>query len=198
MKGKFIKDYHLLLVENHLDEFEKELSFYFFTYFGKLLPLQYSYLDWLVFNLRPIQNKSISKNSFNSDYIKSQITTDPQKFITFLQFLNYLRCLDYEVNYIENIPYRVVVFRLQDFLEYQNKNNNTDQRIKMKDFFDSYPSVSSNQRKNNIKNYYIELVQTLQESNLIQPYYKIIYNGSWISTDQLTPSNIYIRRIYYL
>lgn len=50
MKGKFLQAYHLLLVEKHLllvekdfQKFEHKLSSHFFVYFGRLLPLQYSY-----------------------------------------------------------------------------------------------------------------------------------------------------------
>jgi len=44
MKGKFLQKYHLFLVSNPLDEFEQKLSSHFLVYFGKLLPLNYSYL----------------------------------------------------------------------------------------------------------------------------------------------------------
>jgi hypothetical protein len=37
MKGKFLQDYHLLLVSNRLEEFEKRLSFHFLLYFGYCL-----------------------------------------------------------------------------------------------------------------------------------------------------------------
>ena len=59
MKGKFIQKYHLLLVSNNLEEFEQKLSSHFFLYFGKLLPLNFSYLDWLVIKLRPIRKHFI-------------------------------------------------------------------------------------------------------------------------------------------
>lgn len=45
IKGEFLHDYHVLLVENKLDEFEQKLSFHFLVYLGKLLPLEFSYLD---------------------------------------------------------------------------------------------------------------------------------------------------------
>ena len=45
MKGKFIKTYHILLIQNHFEEFEHKLSIHFLTYFGKVLPLHYSYTD---------------------------------------------------------------------------------------------------------------------------------------------------------
>ena len=58
------------------------------------------------------------------------------------------------------------------------------------EFLNSYPSIIFNQWKNNIKKYYIQLVQELQKNNMIKPKYKIIYEGSFISTDKLTTSNI--------
>ena len=54
MKGKFVKTYHTLLIQNHFEEFEHKLSIHFLTYFGKVLPLQHSYTDWLVIKLRPL------------------------------------------------------------------------------------------------------------------------------------------------
>jgi hypothetical protein len=43
IKGKITQNYHLLLVENRLEEFEQN-SRQILLYFGKLLPLNYSYL----------------------------------------------------------------------------------------------------------------------------------------------------------
>ena len=59
MKGKFIKSYHHLLIQNNFEELEHKLSLHFLTYFGKLLPLEYSYLDWLVLKLRPMRKQKI-------------------------------------------------------------------------------------------------------------------------------------------
>ena len=44
MKGKFIKSYHNLLIQNNFEELEHKLSLHFLTYFGKLLPLEYCLL----------------------------------------------------------------------------------------------------------------------------------------------------------
>jgi hypothetical protein len=59
MKEKFIKNYHTLLIQNNFEEFEHKLSSYFLTYFGKMLPLEYSYLHWWVLTLRPIRKQKI-------------------------------------------------------------------------------------------------------------------------------------------
>ena len=135
MKGKFIKTYHTLLIQNHFEEFEHKLSIHFLTYFGKLLPLHYSYTDWLVLKLRPIRKQVSLSSGLNSDYIQSDILVDSRNFVALIQFLNYVQNLDFEIKYIDQIPYRVVVFRLQDFLQFQNKSNNQYQLVKVKNFF---------------------------------------------------------------
>ena len=135
MKGKFIKSYHALLTQNNFEEFEHKLSLHFLTYFGKLLPLEYSYLDWLILKLRPIRKQKTLTYGLNSDYIQSDILTDSRNFVALIQFLNYVQNLDFEIKYIDQIPYRVVVFRLQDFLQLQNKSNNQYQLAKVKHFF---------------------------------------------------------------
>ena len=71
MKGKFIQVYHKLLVSNSFQEFEKKLVTHFLLHFGKLLPLNYSYIDWLVIKLRPIRKHSIPQCFLNPDSIEA-------------------------------------------------------------------------------------------------------------------------------
>ncbi len=71
MKGKFIKSYHTLLIQNNFEELEHKLSLHFLTYFGKLLPLHSSYLDWLVVKLRPIRKQKFSSSGLKSHYIQT-------------------------------------------------------------------------------------------------------------------------------
>jgi len=118
MKGKFLQNYHLLLVENRLDEFEQKFSSHFLFYFEKLLPLQFSYLDWLIIKLRPIRKQPILQSGLNSDYIKSEISLNIKTFVMFLQFLTYVQHLDFEIESLGGILYRQVIFKLRDFLEF--------------------------------------------------------------------------------
>nr|WPV76514.1 hypothetical protein [Naviculales sp.] len=277
-----IQNYHLLLVSNYLEEFERKLSSHFLLYFGKTLPLSYSYLDWLVVKLRPIRKQPILPSGLNSDYIQSEILADTRNFVMLLQFLNYAQKLDFEVEYIDQIPYRVVVFRLQDFLQVQNKSKNQYQLVKVKkflkelqtgilltsftdthfqslvavplvrfnkfqkfwvgqvwldqelfyykypfylpdffqhkltkdefevhvqvfktfssgniekvflikEFFQNYTSRLSNQQKTKMKGYFIQSVKVFQRYDLVENDYKIIFNGSFLDTDELTISNI--------
>ena len=287
MKGKFLKNYHLLLVKNRLDEFEQKLSSHFFFYFGKLLPLHFSYLDWLILKLRPIRKQSIFQSGLNSDYIKSDISLNIKTFVMFLQFLTYVQDLDFEIEYLGGIPYRQVIFKFRDFLEFQNpmvKSTNHYQLEKIKNFlqqlqtevfltsFDdtyfqslvvipqvklhkcpkqkywigrvwlvqelfyysypfylpnffkqkltkdelevrvkfiqvfhsisiekkffiqeflsSYSSVISNQRANNIKKYFIQLVKLFKDRDLIEDNYKIIFNGHYYPTREFNTRDI--------
>lgn len=84
MKGKFLQEYHFLLVGNRLEEFEQKLSSHFLVYFGKLLPLQFSYLDCLVIKLRPIRKQRIDffDELQTSSLIKSFTDTEYRSLVT--------------------------------------------------------------------------------------------------------------------
>jgi len=70
MKGIFLQKFHKLLVSNNFEELKTNLSKQFLFYFGKLLPFPYSYLDWLVLELRPIRKQQFSSSvSLKTDYI---------------------------------------------------------------------------------------------------------------------------------
>ena len=119
MKGKVLQQYHLLLVENRIEEFQQKLSSQFLISFGKLLPLHYSYTDWLVLKLRPTRKQTFIQSSFNSDYIKSEIFMDTTSFVMLLQFLTYAQHLDFKIECLGGISYRQVTFKVRDFLEFQ-------------------------------------------------------------------------------
>ena len=138
MKGRFLKKYHTLLVSNRLEEFEQKLSSQFLLSFGKLLPLNYSYLDWLIIKLRPMRKQIILQAGLNSDYIKSQILMDTRTFVSLIQFLNYAQHLDFKIDYLGSTSYRKVVFKLRDFLKFQDpsvKPTNRYRLTKTKEFF---------------------------------------------------------------
>ena len=65
----------------YFEEIELNLTKQFLHYFGKLLPLQYSYLDWLIVELRPLRNQTSFQLGLSSDYIKSEISINPKNLI---------------------------------------------------------------------------------------------------------------------
>lgn len=60
----------------------------------------------------------------------------------------------------------------------------------IQEFLSSYPSVISNQRKNNIKKYFIQLVQLFKEQDLIEDNYKIISNRRYYFTKEFNTHDI--------
>ena len=145
MKGKFIKNYHTLLIQNNFEEFEHKLSIHFLTYFGKVLPLHYSYTDWLVIQLRPLRKQTFYLTGLKVDYLRSgsfQNNLDPYKFCTLLQFLVYAQTLNYKIDSLGNTSYRLVQFRVQDFLKHTKLSSNYYQLKKLIEFFDELQTNS--------------------------------------------------------
>ena len=60
----------------------------------------------------------------------------------------------------------------------------------VQEFLESYPSVISSQRKNNIKKHFIELVEFFKEHDFIEDSYKIISNENCYSTTRLNTHDI--------
>ena len=154
IKGKFIKTYQTLLIQDYFEEFEHKLSLHFLTYFGKVLPLHYSYTDWLVIKLRPMRKQRFYLTGLKVDYLKPlsfQDNIDPYKFCTLLQFLIYVQTLNYKIDSLGNTSYRLVQFRVQDFLKYTKLSSNYYQLKKLIQFFEelqtnSFIKVFSNQK----------------------------------------------------
>jgi hypothetical protein len=67
---------------------------------------------------------------------------------------------------------------------------NTEKVFLIKDFFQNYKSILSNQQKTKMKIYFIELVKVLQNHSLIEDNYKTIWNGSFCDTKELNINNI--------
>ena len=60
----------------------------------------------------------------------------------------------------------------------------------IQEFLSSYSSVISNQRKNNIKKYFIQLIQLFEEHQLIESTYKVVSTKTVYQTNKLTSQNI--------
>lgn len=144
IKGRALKQLYSLLVDNSFEQFEKKLYFQFIFNFGKVLPLRYSYTDWLTVKLRPIANQKYLPNGFNSDYIMKELDCDPKQLIMFLQFLNYVVKLDanFQTTWVGEelqnpVLCRIVKFKVGDFLSYLNIQNNRYQLNKLRYFFNN-------------------------------------------------------------
>ena len=134
LRNNLIKDCNYLLVAGSFEELESKLVEEYISYFGKLLPFQYSYTDWLAEKLRPsrVNLKRYSQLTLRSDYLQIESQTEPKKFIMFLKFLKFTTNLDYKTEIFDGDPYRVVIFRVKDFLDVSHSHyNSQDEYYKM-------------------------------------------------------------------
>lgn len=122
IRRKLIANYKSDLLSNHFEKLEDSLIREFLNYFWKLLPLQSKYTDWLSQKVRPIVNNKVSDRTIQyiyTDYIKtdkSKLSTISVKhFIMFLKFIRFTKKLNYEIQQFENIHYRVIIFRVNNF-----------------------------------------------------------------------------------
>jgi hypothetical protein len=72
MKGQLLRKYHSLLISNCLEELENLMCEGFLRHFGKLLPLEESFTDWLVVKLRPLRKQKLSFATFHSHYLEDK------------------------------------------------------------------------------------------------------------------------------
>jgi len=145
IRGQYIQNYQSLLVSNSFEEFEDKLSKRFLDYSGKLLPLHHSQVDWLVVKLRPMRQQQFSTAALKSHYLRRmdfQTQVDRKRFFTLLQFLVYAQTLDYEIDSLKSTRYRLVKFRVQDFLRYIGESYNYYQLKKLLIFFDDLQTNS--------------------------------------------------------
>ena len=135
LRNNLIKDYNHLLVRNSFEKFESRLVEEYISYFGKLLPFQYSYTDWLAEKLRPLKvnPKIYHKTTLCSDYLSIRVKMiDPKKFIMFLKFLKFIKSLDYKTQIFDGDSYRLIIFRVKDFLDVSRSHyNSQDEYYKM-------------------------------------------------------------------
>ena len=140
LRNNFIKNLNYLLVEDCFEELESKLVEQYIFYFGKLLPFQYLYTDWLAEKLRPfrVNLKTYSKPTFCSDYIRIEPETmisflEPKKLIMFLKFLKFTTSLNYKTEILDGDSYRIIIFRVKDFLDVSHSHyNSQDEYYKMK------------------------------------------------------------------
>jgi hypothetical protein len=67
---------------------------------------------------------------------------------------------------------------------------NMRKKFFIKEFFDSYLAILSNQQKKNMKKSFIKLIEILKESDLIEDDYKILSDSRFHNTQKLTTRNI--------
>ena len=184
IKSRAINKYTLLfLLEKNLEEFEKELTYDFIDFFGKRLPLEYSYFDWLVSFMRPIRKQKIPLVGLKTDYIQTESFSNHnsrKQFYMLLQLLIYVQELEYQKGFLGSVSYRRVTFQVKDFLKYTKNLNSSYQRLKMIDFLNQLQKNSLIQSFSN--NEYRSLV-TIPQVKLKKGKYNSWIVEIWIADE---------------
>lgn len=84
------------------------------------------YTDWLRESFRKIRSIQSYENCLITTYLSTipLETLEKQKFLyQLLKFLSYIRTLESSVNWISNENYRMISFRVSEFLEFLGKKN---------------------------------------------------------------------------
>lgn len=186
MRNNLIKNYNSLLVEDCFDELEGKLAEQYISYFGKLLPFQYCYTNWLSEKLRPLRyNKKIYGKPFIvNDYMESKTllpSIDPKKFGMFLKFLKFTKNLDYEMEMFANTSYRRIVFRVKDFL-------------KVCDSF--YNSQNEYYKTEKTRQFLVELQQNLLITFFSDSYFKSLLSIPHVELYKCKQSKCWLAKIW--
>ena len=143
-KARSYHNYFLNLDQTFV-QFENLIATRFYPYLRVALVLDTELTDWLVIKLRPLRKQTFSLTDLKIDYIRSgsfQNNIDSYKSCTLLQFLVYAQTLNYKIDSLGTISYRLVQFRVQDFLKYTKLSSNYYQLKKLIEFFDELQTNS--------------------------------------------------------
>jgi len=144
LKNQLVKSFQKCLFTNNLEEFEGRLVEHFYKYSKKNFVLDTCYTDWLGIGLRKLvspQKSEINSNSLVSSYLRKNsldYLVQKEQFFKLIQFLSFLRSLEYSRKFIEDQAYCVVEFAVIDFISFTGGNRkSTYQRTKGLEFLTS-------------------------------------------------------------
>ena len=148
LKGQLVKSFQQFLFANQIEEFEGRLVEHFYEYSRKYFVLDSYYTDWLRIGLRKIFSIKKSENRLNSlvnSYLRKESLDSflkKKKFFKLIQFLSFLRTLEYSRQFLDDQAYCVIEFAVIDFLGFTGGNTkSTYQRTKALEFLSSLQDI---------------------------------------------------------
>ena len=125
LKNQLVKSFQKFLFNNHIEEFEGRLVEHFYKQSKKSFVLDSCYTDWLRIGLRKIVSTQKGLNSLISSYLsKNNFDSFVQKeqFFKLIQFLSFLRTLEFSRQFIDDQAYCVIEFAVMDFIGFIGGN----------------------------------------------------------------------------
>lgn len=116
-----VKNFEFYLFSNQFEKLEELLCIHFYKQALTTFVMDSCYTDWLKENFRKIRSTQTYENCLIATYLSTLPleTLEKQKFLyQLLQLLSYIRTLESSVNWISNENYRMISFRVSEFLEF--------------------------------------------------------------------------------
>ena len=136
-----VKNFEFYLFSNQFEKLEELLSIYFYKQALTTFVMDSCYTDWLRESFRKIRSTQTYENCLITTYLRNipLETLEKQRFLyQLLQLLSYIRTLESSVNWISNENYRMISFRVSEFLEFLGKKKTNYYQIrKVVDFLKS-------------------------------------------------------------
>ena len=136
-----VKNFEFYLFSNQFEKLEELLCVHFYKQAVTTFAMDSCYTDWLRESFRKIRSTQTYENCLIATYLSTipLETLEKQKFLyQLLQLLSYIRTLESSVNWISNENYRMISFRVSEFLEFLGKKKTNYYQIrKVVDFLKS-------------------------------------------------------------
>ena len=133
-----VKKFEFYLFSNQFEKLEELLSIHFYKQALTTFVMNSCYTDWLRESFRKIRSTQTYENCLIATYLSNipLETLEKQKFrYQLLQLLSYIRTLESSINWISNENYRIISFRVSEFLEFLGKKKTNYYQIrKVEDF----------------------------------------------------------------
>lgn len=133
-----VKNFEFYLFSNQFEKLEELLCIYFYKQALTTFVMDSCYTDWLRESFRKIRSTQTYENCLIATYLRNipLETLEKQKFVyQLLQLLSYIRTLESSVNWISNENYRMISFRVSEFLEFLGKKKTNYYQIRKVVYF---------------------------------------------------------------
>jgi hypothetical protein len=123
--------------------------------------------------------KVYPKTTLCSDYIRIEVKMiDPKKFVMFLKLLKFVKSLDYKTEIFDGDSYRLILFRVKDFLDVSHSHyNSQDEYYKMQKTREFIRYLQQNVFVNCFTDYYFKSFVIIPKLEL----YKCKKSKSWVT-----------------
>ena len=148
LKNQLVKSFQQFLFANQIEEFEGRLVEHFYKHSKKSFVLDSCYTDWLRIGLRKIVSIQKSESPLNflvNSYLRKENLDSflkKKQFFNLLQFLSFLRTLEYSKQFLDDQVYCVIEFAVIDLISFTGGNmKSTYQRTKALEFLMSLQDI---------------------------------------------------------